>query len=160
MSATLEKTKAAISRRSRLEIVDEALEQRRQKLASTRSEIAELEAAEEQAAAKSLRTDPLKSAFALRSPAQELRRKRTEAEKSVAHLEVEIGLLEAERVQAARERAEGLLAERTESGRELTQRERDARLAAGKVFAELAERWNALAEILGDRSELLAQVGD
>ena len=150
---------STLTRATRLERVDEALEQRRQKLASTRDEIAELEAGEGQAAAKSLRTDPLKSAFSLRSPAQELRRKRTEAEKSVANLEREIVLLEAERVGAARERAAGLLVDRVESGRDLMQRERDARLVAGKAFAELAESWNAVSEALEQRSELLARVG-
>jgi hypothetical protein len=155
MSATAAK---AMGRRSRLARIDEGIDQREAKLAEAWREIVELAGREKEAAAEALRRDPSKSAYALRSPAHELKRKRLELEKGIGVLEQEIALLRSDRVAADSEQAARELGERTEEARDLVQREREARLAAGKAFAAFVACWNDLAEVLSKRSELLATV--
>jgi len=155
MGATVAK---ALSRRSRLALVDEAISQREARLAEARREITELAGREDEAAAESLRADPLKSAFALRSPAQEARRKRVEFEKTAANLERELALLKSDRVAADAEQAGLELAERTDEARTLAAQERETRAACAKTFAQLVERWGALADVLERRSLLRSTV--
>jgi hypothetical protein len=155
MSTTVEKV---LSRRSRLAIVDEAIEQRAAKLAEARVEIEALAGREEQAAAESPRAEPLKSAFALRTPAHELGRKREALKTTIGNLEREVALLKSERVAADAEQAGRELAERTGEARSLAAKEREARIAAAKAYAALVERWNALAAVLETRSELRSTV--
>jgi chromosome segregation ATPase len=156
MPATVEKVLGA--KRSRLARIDEGIEAREAKLAETRREIVELAGREQEAAAEALRRDPSKSAYALRSPAHELKRKRLELEKSVSVLEQELALLNSDRVAADAEQAARELGERTNEGRNLTQKEREARSACAKTFVQLVERWGALAEVLEQRSELRSTV--
>jgi hypothetical protein len=157
MSA-IEKTKPGTGRRSRVEILEAAIEERRQKLAGSLREIADLAGREDQAAAESLRADPSKSAFAVRTPASELRRKRAELEKSVSNLEKELTLLGGELGAASAEAAAAVLAERTKAAKRLAERERELRREAGEAFAALVERWNLLADCLGERSALVSSV--
>jgi hypothetical protein len=51
-----------------------------------------------------------------------------------------------------------VLAERTNAAKRLAERERDLRREAGEAFAELVTRWNALADLLSERSVLVSGV--
>jgi hypothetical protein len=153
---TAEKPRAG--KRSRVEILEAAIEERRQKLAGSLREIADLAGREDQAAAESLRADPSKSAFAVRTPASELRRKRGELEKSVANLEKELTLLGGELGAASAEEAAQELRERAKRARQLAERERTLRREAGEAFGALIEHWNALADCLSERSALAVEV--
>jgi hypothetical protein len=155
MSAVAEKVGL---RRSRLEIVTEAIEQRQAKLAEAEREIDALAAREDDAAAESLRAEPLKSAFALKTPAHELGRRRQALQTTIANLEREIALLAPERVQAEREHLARRLASVVDEGRDLLAKEKEARAAAGKALSKLAEAWDRLAPILTERSELHARI--
>jgi hypothetical protein len=155
MSATVAR---AMGRQSRLQRIDEGIDQREAKLAEARREIVELAGREHEAAAEALRRDPSKSAYALRSPAHELKRKRLELEKGIGVLEQELALLRSDRVAADAEQGARELGERTDEARDLVQREREARLAAGKAFAAFVACWNDLAEVLSKRSELVSTV--
>jgi hypothetical protein len=156
MSATIEKPRAG--KRSRVAALEAAIEDRRQKVAAALREIADLAGREDQAAAESLRADPARSAFAVRSPASELRRKRAELEKSVANFEKELTLLGGELGAASAEEAAQELMERAKRAKQLAERERTLRREAGEAFAALVERWNALADLLTERSALAVEV--
>jgi hypothetical protein len=156
MSAVAEKIKAV--RSTRLERIDAAIAEDEGKLAATEARIAELVAAEDEGVAETKRKDPSANAYQLGSAAQTARSEREKAERSVEGLTKGLFALRAERVLAARQEAARRLAAAIEEGRDLLARERDVRLAAGKAFAELAERWNALADVLEKRSELHSRV--
>src|SRR5947209_2625072 len=93
------------ARRS-VERLSHAIEGRRAKLTEAREQIEALKVRETEAARASLKSDPSKSAFALRAPAQEAQRKRAELERTVGNLETEISLLEAELAEAGTKLAE------------------------------------------------------
>lgn len=152
-------TKAKPSlRRPRLQVVEEALASDEAALDAARKKISELEVAEDEAVRESKRKDPAASPYALRAPAQMIRDEREKLQRSIGGLEAGIAALTAERETAAREQAARYLVDRIEEARDLQAKERDARFAAGKAFAQLAERWNTLAAVLSKRSDLAAQV--
>jgi hypothetical protein len=156
MSATLEKAKPA--RRSRLEIVDEALAKDEAALEAARAKFVELAAAEDAAVAEAKHADPAASPYTLRSPAQLIRDEREKLDRTIAGLERGIVALKSERVAASAEQAARELSERTKEARRLADRERELRREAGEVFAALVERWNLLADCLGERSALVSSV--
>jgi hypothetical protein len=157
MSATIEKAKGAI-RRSRLPLLDDALESRRQKLAAAEAEIADLQSGQQAVIAEALQADLNRSAFQRGGPAAERERKAAELEKSAGHLRAEIVALEDQRVSVASEEAARKLEGHTKTARGLLAEERAARIAAGEAFARLAETWNALAAVLERRDALRSQV--
>jgi hypothetical protein len=156
MSPTLEKVKPA--RRSRLERIDAALVDDEAKLAAAKAKIAELQAAEDDAVVEAKRRDPSANPFALREPAQVARSEREKLERSLDGIAKGLAALKAERVIAAREEAARQLVDHIDEGRDLLAREREQRLAAGKLLTELAETWEVLRPILERRSELHRQV--
>jgi hypothetical protein len=150
-------TKATI-RRPRLQVVDEALAADGAALEAARGKISELTIAEDEAVRESKRKDPTANAYKLGSPAQTARAEREKLERSLAGIEAGIAALRAERETAAREEAARYLVDRIEEARDLQAKEREARLAAGKAFGQLAETWNKLAAVLSERNELAARV--
>jgi len=145
-------------RRPRLQVVDEALAADEAALEAARQKIAELAVAEDEAVRESKRKDPTASRYKLGSPAQTARAEREKLEHSLGGITAGIAALQVERETAAREQAARQLVDRIDEARDLQAKEREARLAAGKVFAQLGERWNALAAVLSKRSELTAEV--
>jgi DNA repair exonuclease SbcCD ATPase subunit len=163
MSPTLAKKKPQpkpepATRRARLEIVTDALERDEQALAAARTRFVELAAAEDQAVREAKRANPEANAYALRSPAQQIREERAKLEKTLDGLERGIAALQSERVAAAAEQAARELAERTKEAKRLADRERELRREAAESFAALVTRWNALAEVLTERSSLVSEV--
>ena len=158
MTSTLTKAKEAVTRRSRLEVVDEAIAADEAKLDAARRQFVELVEVEDEAVRQAKAKDALASPYKLGSPAQTARTDRDKLERSIEGLEKGLAALGAERVTAAREAASRQLVDRTEQARDLRASERSVRLAAGEVLAELAAQWEKLAPVLEQRSELLAQV--
>jgi hypothetical protein len=156
MSPTLEKAKPA--RRSRLEIVDEALAADETALQAARAKFVELAAAEDAAVQEAKHADPGASPYGLRSPAQLIRDEREKLERSISGLERGITALKSERAAAASEQASRELGEHVKHARRLAGRERELRQAAGEAFSELVTRWNALADVLSERSALAVEV--
>jgi hypothetical protein len=154
MSPALEKVK----RRPRLERIDAALADDEAKLAAAKAKIAELVTAEDEAVVEAKRRDPGANPYALREPAQVARAEREKLERSLDGVLKGIAALKAERVTAEREQAAARLSEYLDDGRDLLAKEREARLAAGKLFGQVADAWNALAPLLQRRSELRAKV--
>jgi hypothetical protein len=146
------------ARRSRLAIVDAALASDEEALKAARRKLVELAAAEDEAVRESKRKDPTASPYALRSRAQLLRDEREKLSRSLDGMERGLEALKSERVEAAAEQAARELRERADEARDLQAKEREARIAAAKAFATFVERWNALAEVLSRKSELVATV--
>lgn len=157
MAATIEKVVGA--RRSRLAKIDEGIAADEAKVEEARRKLVELAAEEDAAVAAAKRKDPLANPYKLREPAQELRAEREKLERSLDGLEKGLAVLKSDRVAAAGEQAARELGERTAEGRDLVQKEKEARLAAARTFAELVERWGVLADVLTRKSALVAQVG-
>jgi hypothetical protein len=156
MSATAQKPR--VGKRSRLEIVEAALAKDEQALEEARARFVELAAAEDDAVRESKRANPEASPYALRSPAQQIRAEREQLDKTISGLERGIVALKAECVAASAEHAARELGERTKQARRLAERERELRREAAAAFAELVTNWNALADLLSERSSLAAQV--
>jgi hypothetical protein len=157
MSATAEKVKPA-AKRSRLEIVDDALAKDEAELGAARARFVELAAAEDDAVRESKRANPTASPYTLRSPAQLIRDEREKLERTISGLEKGLLALQAERAAASSEQAAQELSERTKQAKEQGARERELRREAAAAFAGLVERWNALAECLSERSALAGEV--
>jgi hypothetical protein len=83
---------------------------------------------------------------------------REQLDRAIAGLEKGIVALKSERVAASAEQATRELSERTKEARRQAERERELRREAAAAFAELVGYWNALAELLSERSTLAAQV--
>jgi hypothetical protein len=145
-------------RRSTVERLKEAIEKRRAKLAEARAEILALEERETETARASLKSDPLKSAFTLRSPAQEAQRKRAELGKTVANLETEIVLLEAELAEADAALAERRLGEAILQARKLGEEEKETVRQAGALISSMLKPWNARVQELETRRALAERV--
>ncbi len=145
-------------KRSRLEKFQAVLEQRQRKLDEARTELVDLAGKEQQAIAEALRKDPDKSAFARGEPGYEIRKKYRELEVTIAGLEKELLALQGETDAAAAEAAAAGLVAATKRAASLNRREAERVKRAGERLAELLEEWNAIAEVLGERSELIGQV--
>jgi hypothetical protein len=156
MSTTVEKVVGA--RRSRLARIDQAIEKDEAALEAAQRKLVELAAAEDEAVRESKRKEPSESPYKLRSPAHLLRDEREKLDRTLSGLEKGLAALRAERVSADAEQAGRELAERTTEARNLRQKEREARMAAAKAFVALAERWNALADVLSQRSVVRTEV--
>jgi hypothetical protein len=157
VGATIEKVKPG-GRRSRLEIIDAALAKDEAALDAARVRFVELAEAEDEAVRESKRADPAASPYALRSPAQQIPDERARLERTMDGLERGILALKSERVAASAEQAARELGERTKEASRLTERERELRRDAAAAFAALVERWNALADLLSQRSALVSRV--
>jgi hypothetical protein len=159
MTPTMTKTKPG-ARRSRLEIVDDALAKDEAALETAVARVAELAGAEDAAVREAKHADPAKSAYTLGSPAQTARAEREKVERSIEGLQKQILALKAERDGAAAEAAAAELDERTSAAKKLAERELEARRKAADSFVRLVDDWGELAAVLSERSALAAGVGD
>src|SRR4051812_5555973 len=112
MATTVEKVTDA--RRSRLAIVDGAIEQDEHALADARQKFVELAAAEDHAVFEAKKKNPTASPYGLRSPAQLIRDEREKLERTIEGLEKGLIALQSERAPAAAEQAARELAELTD----------------------------------------------
>lgn len=158
MTSTLTKAKETVARRSRLEIVDEAISADEAKLATALRQSVELVEAEDAAVREAKRRDPSANPYGLRQPAQVARAEAEKVERTISGLERGLKALRADRVVAAAEQAARELAARTEEAKELVQQERAARLAAAETLSTLAAKWNVLADVLSKKSALVSAV--
>src|SRR5919197_4264022 len=131
--ATVEKIAGA--RRSRLQRIDDGIAADEQKLQAARAKFVELAETEADAVREAKRKDPVGSPYTLNSAAQLARSEAAKLDTTISGLERGLKALREQRVEAVGEQATRELRERTDEARDLLQKERDARLAAGKAFA-------------------------
>jgi hypothetical protein len=147
------------SKPSRFERLEAAVAARRQKRAELVASIDQLTVEEAGAVQAVVRDGAEGSAYKLGSPAQQLREKRHKLEATLAGLESELRVQEAELAPAQAEQPAAELKAATKRAASLNRREAERIKRAGERLAEMAEDWNAIAEILGERSQLISQVG-
>jgi hypothetical protein len=151
-------TPKTLARRSRLEIIQDALAADEQQLEEARARFVELAAAEDEAVRESKRKDPAASPYALRAPAQQIRVEIEKLERTIVGLEKGLDALREEHGLALDERAEKQLAAATVQARKITEEESEAIRAAGALLSSLTRHWNDRVRIQRERALLAERV--